>query len=144
MNNTLCFGSQWLLHPISEQARLHNLNDALSFGNHKGASNNKEMLHKLIKNDIIHGYSLPLPLDKIHRIPVIHIAPMNIAKQLTIDLSNAILLDNNWNHSELFFATATSSSSLRIPPRRHPFCRSTATNHQNTLRSSWRTQYVPR
>jgi hypothetical protein len=41
------------------------LEDALTFGNHKGASQKPILLKKLIAKDIKYGYSLPIPLSSI-------------------------------------------------------------------------------
>jgi hypothetical protein len=52
------------MDPISEEERIADVKEALQFGNHKGAKSQPELLKKLVTGDVIHGYSLPLPLDK--------------------------------------------------------------------------------
>jgi hypothetical protein len=54
MESILTNGSKWPLEEISEEHRKRDLNDALSFGNHKGAINKPELLKKLINKDVIH------------------------------------------------------------------------------------------
>jgi hypothetical protein len=56
--------AQWPTDPISEEERIADVKEALQFGNHKGAKSQPELLKKLVTGDVIHGYSLPLPLDK--------------------------------------------------------------------------------
>ena len=50
-----------------------------------GQSSESIQIGKLVEKDIIHAYSLVLPLDKIIRIPDALMAPMNIMKQNTIE-----------------------------------------------------------
>ena len=59
------------------------LEEALSFGNHKGANNNQDLLQKLVEKDITHGYGLVLPLNKIVQVPEVLMAPMNVMNQNT-------------------------------------------------------------
>ena len=78
-------GSKWTLDTLEEDRRKQDLEDALTFGNHKGAQKNPIQLRALVEKDVTHGYGLPLPLHKIREIPGVTIAPMNIASQNTIN-----------------------------------------------------------
>jgi hypothetical protein len=40
-------GSKWPLDELSEEERIQDIDDALTFGNHKGASQKPELLKKL-------------------------------------------------------------------------------------------------
>jgi hypothetical protein len=51
----LKFGSQWPTTPISKEDRIAILFKALSFGNHKGALSQQELLLKLVSDNVIHG-----------------------------------------------------------------------------------------
>ena len=77
-------GSSWPLLEIADQQQLDDVNEALTFTNHKGANLNKDLLKTLIEEDINHGFILPLPLDKIKQIPGVLLAPLNIINQNTI------------------------------------------------------------
>ena len=46
---------------------------------------NYTLLCELINDYVTHGFSLHLPMSKIHLLPDILIAPMNIVEQDTID-----------------------------------------------------------
>ena len=70
--------SKWPLDDISEEDRESDLKEALTFGNHKGASSKPEVLKKLVNKDIKYGYSLPIPLDSVTKIKGLEMAPMNI------------------------------------------------------------------
>ena len=85
MESILKNGSDWPLKDISEELRKRDLDDALSFGNHKGAIAKPELLKNLINKDVIHGYSLPIPLSSVKSIPGLVMAPMNIMAQNTIN-----------------------------------------------------------
>ena len=49
MEKILKEGSEWPMEDISPRDRTSDLKEALSFGNHKGASNNKELLKNLVE-----------------------------------------------------------------------------------------------
>jgi hypothetical protein len=85
MEDFLTHGSKWPLVEISEEEQVNNLNDVLTFGNHKGASANPELLLKLISKDIKYGYSIPITLDSVKLILSLEMAPMNIMTQNTIN-----------------------------------------------------------
>ena len=78
-------GSKWPLDKISKEERVKHLHEALTFGNHKGASAKPELLLKLIGQDVKYRYSAPIPLKSVKLIPGLEIAPMNIMAQNTID-----------------------------------------------------------
>ncbi len=61
-------GSKWPLDDLSEDSRISDLNDALTFGNHKA----------LRRNRTSYGYSVPIPLASVTKIPGLEMAPMNI------------------------------------------------------------------
>ncbi len=65
MKSILKNGSQWPTEPISKEEHIGNVEEALQFGNHKGAQSQPELLLKLVTGDVIHGYVIPLPLNKI-------------------------------------------------------------------------------
>ena len=74
LENLLISGSQWQMAETPKEDRIANLYKALSFGNHKGASSQPELLMKLVSGNVIHGYAVPLPLGKIARLPGICMA----------------------------------------------------------------------
>jgi hypothetical protein len=53
--------------------------------NHKGATDKPDLLKELVTKDIIYGYAIALPLEKIEQFKEICMAPLNIAPQHTID-----------------------------------------------------------
>ena len=86
MNSILQKGSQWPTEPISEEEQTGDVEEALEFGNHKGAKSQPDLLVKLVSNDVIHNNAIALPLNKVIRIPNICMAPLNIQAQWTINV----------------------------------------------------------
>ncbi len=85
MKTVLTYGLTWPLSPLDDSNRLNDINNALAFGNHKGAMQQPELLLKLIWDDVDQGFALPLPLDKIKQLPGILLTPLNIQLQKTIN-----------------------------------------------------------
>ena len=79
------------LEPLNEELRCNDVDPALAFGNHKGASLQPKLLQKLVSKDVHFGYCLPLPLDKARKIPGALLAPVNIQKQNTINEQGRIV-----------------------------------------------------
>ncbi len=87
-----------------------NLLEALSFGNHKGAPSQPELLKELVISDVVHGYALPLPLNKITCIPGICMAPLNIQAQWTINKCGKIVKKDRLTHNQSFKWTTSGTS----------------------------------
>ena len=85
MKDFLNDGSKWPLDEINKEERGNDLNEALTFGNHKGTLAKPELLLKLIGKDVKYGYSIPIPLNSMKLIPGIEMAPMNIMTQNMIN-----------------------------------------------------------
>jgi hypothetical protein len=114
MEKILKEGSEWPMEDISPRDRTSDLKEALSFGNHKGASNNKELLKKLVEKDILHGYGLVLPLDKMELIPGVLMAPMNITNQNTIDETGKTIGKDRLTHDQSYEWGSGSSVNSRV------------------------------
>jgi hypothetical protein len=85
MKQILIQGSKWSLDKLSKESWQKDLINALTFGNHKGASAKPELLRHSISKYVKYGYSLPIPLSCIKSIPGLLMAPMNIIAQNTIN-----------------------------------------------------------
>ena len=99
MEDILKNGSKWPLEEISKEDRVSDLQEALIFGNHKGASSNLEFL-KLISKDVKYGYSLPIPLESVMQIKRLEMASMNIMVQNTIDKLGRVIPKDRLTHGE--------------------------------------------
>ncbi len=99
---------------ITKEERVVDLQEALAFGNHKGASSKPELLRELILGHAKHGYGLVLPWNKIDRIPHACIAPMNIMHQFTLDASGDIIDKERLTHDQSFLWKSGSLVNQRI------------------------------
>ena len=60
--------SSWPMENLPLQEKLNDLQEALAFGNHKGAASKPKVLRDLVEKDVTFGYGLVLPLDKLERV----------------------------------------------------------------------------
>ena len=80
--------------------RAKGLNEALTFGNHKGASAKPELLLKLIGKDVKYGYSIPIPLKSVKLISGLEMAPMNIMAQNMINEFGRVIPKDQFTHDQ--------------------------------------------
>ena len=114
MRDFLTDGSKWPLEAISEEQREKELDEALAFGNHKGASTQPELLIKLIGKDVKYGYSVPIPLDNVKLIHGLEMVPMNIMLQDTIDETGRIIPKNRLMHDQSWKWSSGTSVNSRV------------------------------
>ncbi len=100
--NLLNNGSVWPLAEISKEERVKDVEETLTFGNHKGATKQPDLLKLLINDDVIHGFALPLPLDRIARIQGILLTPLNIQAQNTINDTGRIVPKDRLTHDQSY------------------------------------------
>ena len=114
MKSLLLNGSDWPLEELDNERRAEDVSEALTFGNHKGATSQPDLLQSLVESDVHHGYSLPLPLSKVSKIPGLLMAPMNIQKQNTIDETGKIVEKDRLTHDQSFRWRAGGSVNDRV------------------------------
>jgi hypothetical protein len=100
VKTVLLDGSTWPLLPLDDQNRLLDTDNALAFGNHKGTDQQPELLLNLVQDDVDRGFTLPLPLNKIKKIPGILLAPLNIQLQKNINKRGEIIPKNRMTHNQ--------------------------------------------
>ncbi len=100
MRIVLLNGSTWPLSPLGNINRLLDIDNDLAFGNHKGADQQQELLLKLVQDGVDRGFALPLPLDKIKKIPGVLLAPLNIQLQKTINERGKIIPKDRLSHNQ--------------------------------------------
>lgn len=103
-------GSDWPLMDIDDDERQADVQEALQFGNHKRATEDTTLLISLIVDDVTHGFTLPLPLEKITCINGVLLAPMNIAYQDTIDEMGNIIPKKRLTHDQSFIFQGSGTS----------------------------------
>ena len=114
MKTLLSEGSDFPLKPLKEEVRKSDFDAALARGNHKGAKNKPDLLRKLVSKDVVHGYALPIPLNRLSRVPGAVLAPMNIAAQQTIDEFGRIIAKDRLTHDQSFDFSEKSSVNSRV------------------------------
>ncbi len=107
-------GSRWPLDELADEARSIDLQDALTFRNHKGASAHPKLLRKLVEKDVNFGFGLVIPLSTVNNIPGALIAPMNIMEQNTIDEHGTIIPKQHLTHDQSFKWTSGTSVNSRV------------------------------
>ena len=90
------------------------MQEALIFGNHKGASLKPDILKKLISKDVKYGYSLPIPLDSLTRMKGLEMAPMNIMAQNTIDEFGRVVPKDRLTHDQSWKRGSGTSVNSRV------------------------------
>jgi hypothetical protein len=94
----------------------------LSRANHKSAIKNQEALAKIIENDIIKGYALPLPLDIIKDIPNASLAPLGCIEQDTINERGERTQKYRMTHDQSFPGPSSQSVNGRVIKESLPNC----------------------
>ncbi len=102
MKRTLTNRLHLPLEDLAEDLRIADVNKAIKFGNHKGATNNPVLLQELVEKDVKYGYCIPLPLQKAKLIPNLLFAPMNIQHQNTINKMGKIINKERLTHNQSY------------------------------------------
>jgi hypothetical protein len=118
MKSILSNGSTWPLSPLDKFDRLLDINNALDFGNHKGAEGQQDLLLKLVKDDVDRGFAFPLPLNKIKNFPGIILTPLNIQLQKNINERGEIIPKNRLTHNQSWVWKLVTSVNNRVNPER--------------------------
>jgi hypothetical protein len=115
MEQLLLEGLKRPTSPIPEECRITDLNEAINFGNHKGATSQPELLQELVTGYMIHSYAIPLPLNKIKNNPSVCMAPLNIQAQWRINKRGKITKKDRLTHDQSFeWASSGTSVNSRI------------------------------
>ena len=105
-------GVRFPLKPLPHPVRKQDLQDALDYGNHKGARENPALLEELVNKDVTLGHSLVIPLEKVLKIDGALMAPMNIIDQHTITELGKIISTLRLTHNQFkVFSSTTSVNS---------------------------------
>ncbi len=102
------------LQPLNKENRIKDVEEALIFGNHKGAVQQQDLLRKLVTGNVVQGFTLLLPLDKIAQIPGVLLAPLNIQAQNTINERGEIIPKNRLTHDQSWKWQSGTSVNSRV------------------------------
>ena len=102
------------MEDLKEEDRQTTMEEAIYFGNHKGADINPVLLRSIVEKDVTHGYGLVLPLSKVSRIYGIFLNPMNIMTQNTIDEHGRIFDKDRLTHYQSYKWGSSTSVNIRV------------------------------
>lgn len=72
------------------------------------------ILAEIIKEDVEHGFALPLPLSVLHCIPKASLAPLGCVKQSTLDSSGRRTIKHRMTHDQSFPGPSGLSVNLQV------------------------------
>ena len=122
INSILTVGSLWDVAPISEDLRVASVEAHLERGNHKSAEERPAILRDLLIEDVVHGFTLPVPASSILSIPGAEVAPMGIAAQSTINEIGEIIDKDRLTHDLSFQIADAGSVNDRCDMNLHQEC----------------------
>ncbi len=57
----------------------------LARGNHKSAQSEQPQVGKLLAKDVLHEFSIPIPISVVGRIPGVMVQPLGLVQQWTVN-----------------------------------------------------------
>ena len=109
---------------LDKVTRLTELKTLLQRGNHKSAKECPKQLKELLAKDVIHGFTIPLPVRTVHNIPNAAVQPLGITRQWTLDAQGERVekfrMTQDLSFSSGSSSTATTSINSRIDMSAYP------------------------
>ena len=102
MKRTLTVGAELPLEPISEKDRKAIMAAAPEYGNHKSAEKNAPAVMAILTKEAEKGWQLPLPVQKLHKIPGVIVDPMGLVSQTSIDKEGNTIPKHRLTHNQSF------------------------------------------
>jgi hypothetical protein len=69
---------------IPDDVRRTELENQLTRGNHKSVTANPEIAEKALRNNVWHGFAIPLPAKTVRKIPGAMVQPCGLASQFSL------------------------------------------------------------
>ena len=107
---------------ITEAMRLSNLTAAIHRGNHKSASDHPTVLQSLFKDDISHGFFLPISVPSLLQLNGAEMSPLGVVQQSTIDENCSIIPKFRSTHDQSFPPVGRPSMNERIDAEKLLHC----------------------
>lgn len=112
LSSQLDKGANSPLEDLDFESRQQDLQEALEFGNHKGADENPDLFEKMMKDDVTNGYSLVIPREHVTKLKGAQISPMNITDQSGINERGEIISKKRLTHNQsMEYSSGTSLNS---------------------------------
>jgi hypothetical protein len=79
-------GMHYVFHrELSPTERRNEVSAMLARGNHKSAQSEQPQVGKLLAKDVLHGFSIPIPISVVGRIPGAMVQPLGLVQQWTVN-----------------------------------------------------------
>ena len=101
---------------LSPTERTNEVSAMLARGNHKSAQAEPEHVGKLLAKDILHGFSIPLPINVVTRIPGAMVQPLGLAQQWTVNPEGERVIKYRLTQ-DLSFSTSRAAAPTSINAR---------------------------
>jgi hypothetical protein len=111
---------------ITEAARENEVLAMLERGNHKSAQDNPEIVEQLLSEDVVHGFSMVIPVELVPTIPHAMVQPVGLAKQWMLDKEGKRKIKHRITQDLSYAKTSKSSKddpisiNSRIDMDQHP------------------------
>jgi len=114
--------SHFYLLPISQENRVIDLNYQKNRGNDKSTLKSKDILNKIIQEDVERGFALPLPIKLLKFIPNASLAPLGWQEEETINERGERIPKFRMTHDQNFPCPSHRSVNLRVIQDELPQC----------------------
>jgi hypothetical protein len=108
---------------ITEPEREKEVLAMLQRGNHKSAQEEPAIVEQLLSKDVVHGFSMVIPIELVPLIPNAMVQPVGLAKQWTLDekgnrkIKHRITQDRSYSETR---KEEPLSINSRIDMEQHP------------------------
>jgi hypothetical protein len=100
------------LEKLDDNERLKDVQEALTYGNHKSTQLNPAVVREMLNDEVVRGWQLVLPCDSIVRIPETIVSPLGLVCQNTINEVGETIKKWRITHDQTFrFQSGTSVNS---------------------------------
>jgi hypothetical protein len=85
LSELLTYGMDYVFtRELSESERKDEVKAMLARGNHKSAQSEQGQVGKLIAKDVLHGFTIPIPVETVVLIPGAMVQPLGLVQQWTV------------------------------------------------------------
>ena len=105
---------------ITEEERETEVLAMLARGNHKSAQAEPEIVGKLLSKDVVHGFSMVIPIELVPLIPNAMVQPVGLAQQWTLDEKGTRVVKYRITQDLSYSETKEVSINSRIDMEQYP------------------------
>lgn len=110
-----------LSEELTEEERMRELRGQLARGNHPSALEDTEKVSKLLTKEVTHGFSLPIPKEKVPTIRRAMVQPCGLVSQFSLQADGSRELKQRLTHDLSYSMTKPNASiNSRVEMDRYP------------------------